>query len=57
MKPKSSALKGIRILDAGIVQAGPFATRLLADWGAEVIRVEAWSRPDTSRNAPFPDNT
>ncbi|MCX6021450.1 MAG: hypothetical protein NTZ05_06930 [Chloroflexi bacterium] len=33
--PKSTALAGIRILDAGIVQAGPFSTRLPADWGAE----------------------
>ena len=33
-------LKGIRIIDHGIVYTGTAATTLLADMGAEVIRVE-----------------
>jgi formyl-CoA transferase len=43
-------LDGIRVLDLGPLLAGPFAARLLADLGAEVIKVEAPDRPDPVRD-------
>lgn len=34
------ALQGIRVLEMGTLIAGPFAARLLGDFGAEIIKVE-----------------
>ena len=36
----ASALDGIKIVDLAVARAGPAAVRLLAEWGASVIRVE-----------------
>ena len=36
----SRLLAGLRIIDAGQVLAGPFVSTLLADLGADVIRIE-----------------
>jgi crotonobetainyl-CoA:carnitine CoA-transferase CaiB-like acyl-CoA transferase len=46
--PASFPLKGIRILDHGQVYAVPAAAAMLADLGAEVIRVEPISRFPTA---------
>ncbi|MBI4496411.1 MAG: CoA transferase [Chloroflexi bacterium] len=39
-------LEGIRIIDLTIVWAGPYASLLLGDMGAELIRVESLQHPD-----------
>ena len=36
----AGVLDGIRVIDFGRYIAGPFATAIMADMGAEVIRVE-----------------
>jgi crotonobetainyl-CoA:carnitine CoA-transferase CaiB-like acyl-CoA transferase len=33
-------LSGVKVLDVTVARAGPTAVRFLADWGAEVIRIE-----------------
>ncbi len=38
--PASSVLDNVRVLDLTRVRSGPTAVRQLADWGADVIRIE-----------------
>jgi benzylsuccinate CoA-transferase BbsF subunit len=45
----AGALDGIKILDFMWVMAGPASTRMLADYGATVVRIESPTRVDTAR--------
>jgi len=45
----SGALEGVRVVELGVLIAGPFAGRLLADSGAEVIKVEEPGHGDPLR--------
>ncbi|MFN9029990.1 MAG: CaiB/BaiF CoA transferase family protein [Betaproteobacteria bacterium] len=45
-----SALAGLKVLELGTLIAGPFAARMLAEFGAEVIKVESTEGGDPIRS-------
>lgn len=45
-------LEGVKVLDCTQVMAGPYATLLLADMGAEVIKIEKPSGDDSRKMGP-----
>lgn len=49
---ENAALSGVRVLDFTRVLAGPFCTMLLADMGADVIKVESLQGDDTRQWGP-----
>ncbi len=50
-------LDGIRVLDNTVAWAGPLCSKTLGELGAEVIRVEACQRMDSTRLLFFPERT
>ncbi len=49
MQPHQTPLAGLRVIEVGQMIAGPFAGRQLADFGAEVIKIEAPEQDDPMR--------
>ena len=50
------SLEGVRVVEFGQLIAIPFATKLLADMGAEVVRIESCTRLDGYRVSGFYKN-
>jgi formyl-CoA transferase len=51
--PAPGPLAGLRVLELGQLIAGPFATRMLADFGADVIKVEPPARGGSEGGDPL----
>lgn len=49
LPPSSGPLSGIRVIECGVLLAAPFCARLLADFGAEVIKIEPPDQGDPMR--------
>jgi formyl-CoA transferase len=50
MKSPNKPLSGIKVIELGTLIAGPFCTRILAEFGAEVVKIETPGEGDPLRS-------
>lgn len=55
--PVLGPLHGIRVIECGVAVGAAYAAKLMADLGAEVIKIEAPEGDDARRRGPYPGNT
>ena len=51
------ALDGLRVLEVGELVSAPYATKLLADLGADVVKIESPAGDRARQRGPFPGGT
>lgn len=49
-KPEFGPLSGVKVINAALSVAGPFAAQLMAEWGADVLWLENVKTKDITRN-------
>ena len=54
---QDGALSGLKVVEYASFVSGPYCARLLADAGAQVIKVEPPEGDEARRRGPFPDDT
>ncbi len=55
--PQELPLAGLKVADFGTAIVGPYSARMLADFGATVVKVESETHPDVFRSSgPYKDN-
>ena len=52
--PKS-ALSGVKVVELATMYSGPYCGKLLADLGADVVKVEPSAGDPARREGPFPN--
>jgi crotonobetainyl-CoA:carnitine CoA-transferase CaiB-like acyl-CoA transferase len=53
--PTRNAFEGLKVVELTFAWAGPFMGRILADHGAQVVKIESRRYPDTARGADLVD--